>query len=109
MSLLAGGKCMDPISEFTLLILTFIKFDTFRRKDVGHFPLTYCLYLKYISSIPGISPEPYFHNAPYNSHPGKVTFTAFSVDTFVCKVCKVSQILCRIVLKSLMRGNVLDL
>ena len=26
-------------------------------KDVGHFPLTCCLYLNYISNMPGISPD----------------------------------------------------
>ena len=29
-------------------------------KDLGHFPLTHCLHLKYISNMSGICPEPYF-------------------------------------------------
>ncbi len=29
-------------------------------KDVGHFPLTKCLYLQYVPRVPGMSPGPHF-------------------------------------------------
>ncbi len=36
------------------------------QKNVGHFPLTKCLYLQYIPRVPGMSQGPHFQTSPQN-------------------------------------------
>ena len=39
------------------------------KKDVGHFPLTKCLYPKYVPRVPGMSLEPHFQIKIYFTIP----------------------------------------